>query len=174
MSANLDKFKPVTHLVFTTNALRNNNGDGTLNYYKRYESSYSNPIKKDEPFSANYPEFFYHGEITIRYVDTQDEVINKAKSTLSNLAITQRKKFYLEEIILLLNCDSDGEFVVNVIYYDIYTRKWDMELFADLAEDSELTEKQVKHIMNKLIDFYRAKADTPKAKISELQKEYLD
>ena len=38
-------------------------------------------------------------------------------------------------------------------------------------EDSELTEKQVKHIMNKLIDFYRAKADTPKAKISELQKE---
>ena len=89
MSANLDKFKPVTHLVFTTNALRNSNGDGTLNYYKRYESSYSNPIKKDEPFSANYPEFFYHGEITIRYVDTQDEVINKAKSTLSNLAITQ-------------------------------------------------------------------------------------
>ena len=111
MSANLDKFKPVTHLVFTTNALRNNNGDGTLNYYKRYESSYSNPIKKDEPFSANYPEFFYHGEITIRYVDTQDEVINKAKSTLSNLAITQRKKFYLEEIILS-NLMSSGLIVI--------------------------------------------------------------
>lgn len=39
MSVNLEQYKPVTYLVFTTNALRNNIGDGTLEFYKRYESS---------------------------------------------------------------------------------------------------------------------------------------
>ena len=39
MSVNLEQYKPVTYLVFTTNVLRNNIGDGTLEFYKRYESS---------------------------------------------------------------------------------------------------------------------------------------
>ena len=33
MSVNLEQYKPVTYLVFTTNALRNNIGDGTLEFY---------------------------------------------------------------------------------------------------------------------------------------------
>lgn len=175
MSTNFDKFKPVTYLVFTTNALRNNIGDGTLDYYKRYESPFSDFLEKNEPFSADYPEFYYHGEITIRYVDTQDEIINRAKSALGNLAITLRKnRFYLEEIIILFSRNSEGEIIVNIIYYDTYTRKWTMEPFADLADDSNLESKSYRHILKKMIDFYNAKENNPKAKTSELQEEYLD
>ena len=47
MSVNLEQYKPVTYLVFTTNALRNNIGDGTLEFYKRYESPFSSFHKED-------------------------------------------------------------------------------------------------------------------------------
>lgn len=47
MNTNIDRYKPVKYLVFTTNALRNNEGDGTLNYYDRYITSY--PIKNNSP-----------------------------------------------------------------------------------------------------------------------------
>ena len=66
MSVNLEQFKPVTYLVFTTNALRNNIGDGTLEYYKKYESPFSSFTKADEPFSADHPEFFYCNEFTVK------------------------------------------------------------------------------------------------------------
>lgn len=46
MSVNLEQYKPVTYLVFTTNALRNNIGDGTLEFYKRYESSIFSYLRK--------------------------------------------------------------------------------------------------------------------------------
>lgn len=57
MSVNLEQYKPVTYWVFTTNALRSNIGDGTLEYYKRYESPISSYRKEDAPFSADHPEF---------------------------------------------------------------------------------------------------------------------
>ena len=48
-----------------------------------------------------------------------------------------------------------------------------MEPFADLAEDSEFTEKQTSYVVDKLVDFYNVKDNNPKAKIRDLQKEYL-
>ena len=50
MSVNLEQYKPVTYLVFTTNVLRNNIGDGTLEFYKRYESSIFSYLKENKPF----------------------------------------------------------------------------------------------------------------------------
>lgn len=174
MSVNLEQFKPVTYLVFTTNALRNNIGDGTLEYYKRYESPFSSFTKADEPFSADHPEFFYCNEFTAKRCTPQSEIIDKARKALGNIAMTQRKNtFYREEVILLLSCNDDGEFDLDVIYYETNTRKWTMEPFADLAEDSEFTEKQTSYVVDKLVDFYNVKDNNPKAKIRDLQKEYL-
>ena len=73
MSVNLEQFKPVTYLVFTTNALRNNIGDGTLEYYKKYESPFSSFTKADEPFSADHPEFFYCNESVRQYCNDSTE-----------------------------------------------------------------------------------------------------
>lgn len=175
MSVNLDQYKPLTYLVFTTNALRNNIGDGTLDYYKRYESPISSFSKDDEPFSADHPEFFYCNNFTVKRCTPQTEIINKARTALGNLAITQRKNtFYREEVILLLSCNAEGEFDFDVIYREDNAQKWTMEPFADLAEDSELTEKQVKHIKKKLIDFYTAKTNNPNVKSARLQEEYLN
>ncbi len=174
MSTNLEQYKPVTYLVFTTNALRNNIGDGTLDYYKRYESPNSDFIKKNEPFSVNHPEFFYCNEFTVKRCTPQDEIIDKAKTALGNLAITQRKNtFYHEEVILLLSCNNEGEFDLDVIYWEDNPRKWTLEPFADLAEDSELSEKQKNHIMNRLTHFYNEKKNNPHAKNKDLQEEYL-
>ena len=174
MSVNLEQLKPVTYLVFTTNALRNNIGDGTLEYYKKYESPFSSFTKADEPFSADHPEFFYCNEFTVKRCTPQSEIIDKARKALGNIAMTQRKNtFYREEVILLLSCNDDGEFDLDVIYYETNTRKWTMEPFADLAEDSEFTEKQTSYVVDKLVDFYNVKDNNPKAKIRDLQKEYL-
>lgn len=174
MSVNLEQFKPVTYLVFTTNALRNNIGDGTLEYYKRYESPFSSFTKADEPFSADHPEFFYCNEFTVKRCTPQSEIIDKARKALGNIAMTQRKNaFYREEVILLLSCNNDGEFDLDVIYYETNTRKWAMEPFTDLADDSDFTEKQKDYIMDKLTDFYNAMTNNPKAKIRDLQEEYL-
>ena len=168
MSVNLEQFKPVTYLVFTTNALRNNIGDGTLEYYKKYESPFSSFTKADDP------EFFYCNEFTVKRCTPQSEIIDKARKALGNIAMTQRKNtFYREEVILLLSCNDDGEFDLDVIYYETNTRKWTMEPFADLAEDSEFTEKQTSYVVDKLVDFYNVKDNNPKAKIRDLQKEYL-
>lgn len=174
MSVNLEQYKPVTYLVFTTNVLRNNNGDGTLEYYKRYKSPFSSFIKADEPFSADHPEFFYCNEFTVKRCTPQDEIIDKARTALGNFARTQRKNtFYREEVILLLSCKDAGEFDLDVIYYETNTRKWTMEPFADLAEDSAFTEKQISYVADKLADFYNAKNNNSKAKIRDLQEEYL-
>ena len=174
MSVNLEQFKPVTYLVFTTNALRNNIGDGTLEYYKKYESPFSSFTKADEPFSADHPEFLNSNEFTVKRCTPQSEIIDKARKALGNIAMTQRKNtFYREEVILLLSCNDDGEFDLDVIYYETNTRKWTMEPFADLAEDSEFTEKQTSYVVDKLVDFYNVKDNNPKAKIRDLQKEYL-
>ena len=174
MSVNLEQFKPVTYLVFTTNALRNNIGDGTLEYYKKYESPFSSFTKADEPFSADHPEFFYCNEFTVKRCTPQSEIIDKARKALGNIAMTQRKEsFCREEVILLLSYNDDGEFDLDVIYKEENARKWTMEPFADLAEDSEFTEKQTSYVVNKLADFYDAKNNNPKAKIRDLQEEYL-
>ena len=174
MSVNLEQYKPVTYWVFTTNALRSNIGDGTLEYYKRYESPISSYRKEDAPFSADHPEFFYCNEFTVKRCTPQSEIIDKARKALGNIAMTQRKNtFYREEVILLLSCNDDGEFDLDVIYYETNTRKWTMEPFADLAEDSEFTEKQTSYVVDKLVDFYNVKDNNPKAKIRDLQKEYL-
>lgn len=174
MSVNLEQFKPVTYLVFTTNALRNNIGDGTLEYYKKYESPFSSFTKADEPFSADHPEFFYCNEFTVKRCTPQSEIIDKARKALGNIAMTQRKNtFYREEVILLLSCNDDGEFDLDVIYYETNTRKWTMEPFADLAEDSDLTDKQKKRVLDKLTNFYDAMNDNSHATIKDLQEEYL-
>lgn len=76
-------------------------------------------------------------------------------------------------MILLLSCDSDGEFNLDVAYHESNTRKWTIEPFTDLADDSDFTEKQKKYVMGKLTDFYNALTDNPKAKIKNLQEEYL-
>lgn len=78
MNTNIDRYKPVKYLVFTTNALRNNEGDGTLNYYDRYITSY--PIKNNSPFNKDHPQFCYYGETTVRFDCTQKETINRARS----------------------------------------------------------------------------------------------
>lgn len=174
MNTNIDRYKPKTYFAFTTNALRNNVGDGTLEYYKKYESPFSSFTKADEPFSADHPEFFYCNEFTVKRCTPQSEIIDKARKALGNIAMTQRKNtFYREEVILLLSCNDDGEFDLDVIYYETNTRKWTMEPFADLAEDSEFTEKQTSYVVDKLVDFYNVKDNNPKAKIRDLQKEYL-
>lgn len=88
--------------------------------------------------------------------------------------MTQRKNtFYREEVILSLSCNDEGEFDLDVIYWEDTTRKWTMEPFADLAEDSEFTEKQKSYIMNRLINFYNEKEDNPHANIKKLREEYL-
>ena len=174
MSVNLEQYKPVTYWVFTTNALRSNIGDGTLEYYKRYESPISSYRKEDAPFSADHPEFFYCNQFTARRNTPQNEIVHQAKTGLGNFAITQHKNhFYNDEVILLLSCDSDGEFNLDVAYYESNTRKWTIEPFTDLADDSDFTEKQKKYVMGKLTDFYNALTDNPKAKIKNLQEEYL-
>lgn len=174
MSVNLEQYKPVTYLVFTTNALRNNIGDGTLEFYKRYESSIFSYLKENKPFSVDHPEFFYCNQLTVRRNTPQDEIVDRAKSALGNFAITQRKNyFYNDEVILLLSCDSDGEFNLDVIYYENNVKKWTMEPFTDLADDSDFTERKKDYIMDKLTDFYNAMTNNPKAKIRDLQEEYL-
>ena len=111
MSVNLEQYKPVTYLVFTTNALRNNIGDGTLEFYKRYESPFSSNYKLDGPFNADHPEFFYCNEFTVKRCTPQSEIIDKARKALGNIAMTQRKEsFCREEVILLLSYNDDGEF----------------------------------------------------------------
>ena len=113
-------------------------------------------------------------EFTVKRCTPQSEIIDKARKALGNIAMTQRKNtFYREEVILLLSCNDDGEFDLDVIYYETNTRKWTMEPFADLAEDSEFTEKQTSYVVDKLVDFYNVKDNNPKAKIRDLQKEYL-
>ena len=174
MSVNLEQYKPVTYLVFTTNALRNNIGDGTLEFYKRYESPFSSNYKLDGPFNADHPEFFYCNEFTVKRCTPQSEIIDKARKALGNIAMTQRKEsFCREEVILLLSYNDDGEFDLDVIYKEENAHKWTMEPFADLAEDSEFTEKQTSYVVEKLADFYDAKNNNPKAKIRDLQEEYL-
>lgn len=173
MSAVLKPYEPVTYLVFTTNALRNNIGDGTLDYYKRYESPYSAYSKEDGPFNADHPEFFYCNEITVKRNILEDELIRKARTALGNLIITQRKnEFCNEEIILLLSYD-ENEFSLNVIYCDTKNRKWTIEPFEDLADDSDITNKQRQYIMGKLINFYNERINNPNAEIAYLQEEYL-
>ena len=173
MSVNLEQYKPVTYLVFTTNALRNNIGDGTLEFYKRYESPFSSFHKEDGPFNTDHPEFSYCNEFTVKRCTPQNEIIDKARKALGNLTIQRREPFCREEVILLLSCNNDGEFDLDVIYYETNTRKWAMEPFTDLADDSDFTEKQKDYIMDKLTDFYNVKNNNPKAKIRDLQKEYL-
>ena len=173
MSVNLEQYKPVTYLVFTTNALRNNIGDGTLEFYKRYESPFSSFHKEDGPFNTDHPEFSYCNEFTVKRCTPQNEIIDKARKALGNLTIQRREPFCREEVILLLSCNNDGEFDLDVIYYETNTRKWAMEPFTDLADDSDFTEKQKDYIMDKLTDFYNAMTNNPKAKIRDLQEEYL-
>lgn len=175
MNTNLDRYKPVKYLVFTTNALRNNIGDGTLDYYKRYKSPNSSYFKiENEPFNSDHPKFFYCDQFTVRRCALDDEIIQKAKSALGNLAVKQRKNsFYREEIILLLNCDDENEFSLDVIYLDINTKKWVKEPFEDLAYDSDITDQQRKYIMNKLTNFYNARVENQNAKTVDLQDEYL-
>lgn len=174
MSIDLEQCKPVTYLVFTTNVLRNNIGDGTLEYYKRYESPFSSFSKKDEPFSADHPEFFYCDKFTVKRCVPQSEIIHKARTALGNFAITQRKNdFYREEVILLLSHNSDDEFDLDVVYYNTDEKKWEIEPFEDLAEDSDFTDKQRNYVMNKLTNFYNGLTDNSKSKIKNLQEEYL-
>lgn len=174
MSIDLEQYKPVTYLVFTTNVLRNNIGDGTLEYYKRYESPFSSFIKTDEPFSADYPKFFYCNEFTVKRCTPQNEIIDKSRTALGNLARTQRKNtFYREEVILLLSYNSEGEFDLDVVYYNVNEKKWDIEPFEDLADDSDFTKKQKNYVMVKLSNFCNAMIDSPNAKIKNLQEEYL-
>lgn len=172
MNTNIDRYKPKTYFAFTTNALRNNVGDGTLEFYTKYKSPLSSLIKEENPFNMDHPEFFYCNKFSVRWDASEDEIINKAKTALGNMAITQRKNtFYREEVILLLSCNDDGELGVGVIYFD--THKWVMEPFEDLAADSDLTDKQKKRVLDKLTNFYDAMNDNSHATIKDLQEEYL-
>ena len=173
MSVNLEQFKPVTYLVFTTNALRNNIGDGTLEFYKRYESPFSSFHKEDGPFNTDHPEFSYCNEFTVKRCTPQNEIIDKARKALGNLTIQRREPFCREEVILLLSCNDEGEFDLDVVYKEENARKYEMEPFADLAEDSEFTAKQRNYIISKLTNFYNEKKDNPRANIKDLQEEYL-
>lgn len=172
MNTNIDRYKPKTYFAFMTNALRNNVGDGTLEFYTKYKSPLSSLLKEENPFNMDHPEFFYCNKFSVRWDASEDEIINKAKTALGNMAITQRKNtFYCEEVILLLSCNDDGELGVDVIYFD--SHKWVMEPFEDLAADSDLTDKQKKRVLDKLTIFYNAMKDDPHARIRDLQEEYL-
>ena len=113
----------------------------------------------------DHPDFFYCDKFSVRWDASEDEIISKARTALGNIT------FYREEVILLLSCDDGGEFGLDVIYSETHKRA--MEPFEDLAEDSDLTDKQKKHIMNKLTNFYNAMKDDPHARIRDLQEEYL-
>lgn len=172
MNTNIDRYKPKTYFAFMTNALRNNIGDGTLEFYIKYKSPLSSLLKEENPFNMDHPEFFYCDKFSVRCDASEDEIIHKAKAALGNMAITQRKNtFYREELILLLSCNNDGEFGLDVIYFD--THKWAMEPFEDLAADSDLTDKQKKRVLDKLTNFYDAMNDNSHATIKDLQEEYL-
>lgn len=173
MDTNINRYRPKTYFVFTTNALRNNVGDGTLEFYTKYKNPLSSLLKEENPFNMDHPEFFYCNKFSVRWDASEDEIINKAKTALGNMAITQRKNtFYQEEIILLLSC-NDGEFDLDVIYYENRARKCTMEPFEDLAADSDLTDKQKKRVLDKLTNFYDAMNDNSHATIKDLQEEYL-
>lgn len=174
MNTNLDKYKPVNYLVFTTNALRNNEGDGTLDYYDRYINPISGFVKENSPFNNDNPQFCYYGNITVGFNYTPGEIISKAKSLLGSMITKQRKnRLYPEEVLLLLCRDSEGQFKLNVVFHDKIAKQWSMEPFDDLAFDSDLTDKQINHIMSRLTDFYKALQDNPKIKIADLQEKYL-
>ena len=92
---------------------------------------------------------------------------------MGNLTIQRREPFCREEVILLLSCNDEGEFDLDVVYKEENARKYEMEPFADLAEDSEFTAKQRNYIISKLTNFYNEKKDNPRANIKDLQEEYL-
>lgn len=69
--------------------------------------------------------------------------------------------------------EAEGEFDLDVVYKEENARKYEMEPFADLAEDSEFTAKQRNYIISKLTNFYNEKKDNPRANIKDLQEEYL-
>lgn len=165
MNTNFDRYKPKTYFAFTTNALRNNVGDGTLEFYTKYKSPLSSLLKEENPFNMDHPEFFFCDKFSVRWDASEDEIISKARTALGNIT------FYREEVILLLSCDDSGEFNLDVIYSDTHKRA--MEPFEDLAADSDLTDKQKKRVLDKLTNFYDAMKDDPHARIRDLQEEYL-
>lgn len=165
MNTNIDRYKPKTYFVFTTNALRNNIGDGTLEFYTKYKSPLSSFLKEENSFNMDHPEFFYCDNFSVRWDASEDEIISKARTALGNIT------FYREEFILLLSCDDSGEFNLDVIYSGTHKRA--MEPFEDLAADSDLTDKQKKRVLDKLTNFYDAMKDDPHARIRDLQEEYL-
>lgn len=173
MNTNLDRYKPVKYLVFTTNALRNNEGDGTLDYYDRYIISY--PIKENSPFNMDHPQFCYYGEITVRFDYPQNEIIKIAKSKIAGSMITKEHKncFNREDVLLLLSCNSEEQFKLDVVFNDSTKKQWSIEPFDDLAYDSKLSDKQTDHIMKRLTDFYVALQNNPDARITDLQERYL-
>ena len=173
MNTNIDRYKPVKYLVFTTNALRNNEGDGTLNYYDRYITSY--PIKNNSPFNKDHPQFCYYGETTVRFDCTQKETINRAKSKVLESILNKEHKNYFnqEDVLLLLSCNSEGRLKLDIAYYDSTKNQWSMEPFDDLAYDSNLSDRQTDHIMKRLTDFYEALQNNPNARITDLQERYL-
>ena len=88
MNTNIDRYKPKTYFAFTTNALRNNVGDGTLEFYTKYKSPLSSFLKEENPFNMDHPEFFYCNQFTVRRNTPQNEIVDKAKTALGNFAIT--------------------------------------------------------------------------------------
>lgn len=165
MNTNINRYRPKTYFVFTTNALRNNVGDGTLEFYTKYKNPLSSLLKEENPFNMDHPEFFYCNKFSVRWDASEDEIINKTRTALGNIT------FYREEVILLLSCDDSGEFNLDVIYSGTHKRA--MEPFEDLAADSDLTDKQKKRVLDKLTNFYDAMKDDPHARIRDLQEEYL-
>lgn len=173
MNTNIDRYKPVTYLVFTTNALRNNEGDGTLDYYDRYIISY--PIKENSPFNKDHSQFCYYGKITVRFDYSQKEIINIAKFKIGESIIIKEHRNFLnrEDVLLLLSCNNEQQFRLDVVFSDSTKNQWSMEPFDDLAYDSNLTDRQANHIMKRLTDFYEALQNNPNARITELQEKYL-
>ncbi len=66
MNTNIDRYKPKTYFAFMTNALRNNVGDGTLEFYTKYKSPLSSLLKEENPFNMDHPEFSFCDKFSVR------------------------------------------------------------------------------------------------------------
>lgn len=93
---------------------------------------------------------------------------------LESIVIKEHKNYFnQEDVLLLLSCNSEEQLKLDIAYYDLTKNQWSMEPFDDLAYDSNLSDRQINHIMKRLTDFYEALQNIPNTRITELQERYL-
>jgi hypothetical protein len=152
--------EPKEYLILTTNVLRNDEYfDGTLTFHDQYSPLRYDPVQgRPVNYNERIKAFTFRKTI-------------KTNKPLTNI-ISQFREVSRGEILIVLHDESIEALSIDIVYWNNDSKSWETAAFDELADDSSLTDKQIKYIHDKLETFYDKFMENPK-EIEHLQAEYL-